>query len=266
MHKFVVTHKPIKWNIPFEHQLVTVNGYKQEGAIDASDFIGHLNLDRTFAIYGGIAAILENIKDLPDDDHIVVSGYRCYFGNTLHNNVEVSISENIENTQDAEFKFRELITPDELQATWKDKVLLEFPKEYELVISRPLNFLQSILEQHSTTHHFDDLLFGLAEAVRAGLLNPHLTANFLSQPIYISQFASKVSFFKNLYERIWWLCKKIYTKHHVPRNGYQERSINFTVERIISIYLMQKVYVERVPTVCAHLLHIDPNAVYQPSP
>jgi hypothetical protein len=46
--------------------LVTVNGYKKEGAIDASDFIGDLNLNRTFAIYGGIAAILENIKDLPD--------------------------------------------------------------------------------------------------------------------------------------------------------------------------------------------------------
>jgi len=264
MHNFIIAHKPIEWNIPFEHQLVTVNGYKQAGAIDASDTIGELNLNRTFAIYGAIAAILEHIKDLPDDDYIVVSGYRCYFGKTLQNNIEIAVPENVVKTEESEFKFRELMTPDELQTAWKDKVLLQFPKEYELVISRPLNLMHSVLEQHSRVHHFDDLLFGLAEAVRAGLIDPHLTSVFLSKSIYINQFASKVSFFKNLYERIWWLCKQIYTKHYVPRNGYQERSINFTIERIVSIYLMQKVYSERVPTVCAQLIHIDPDAVYKP--
>jgi hypothetical protein len=263
MHKFVVTHKPIEWNIPFEHQLVTVNGYKKEGAIDASDFIGDLNLNRTFAIYGGIAAILENIKDLPDDDHIVVSGYRAFLGKELHSNIEVAVPENVANVENAEFKFRDLITPDSLQETWKEKLLLEYPKEYELIIARPLNLPVSLLEQYARFHHFDDLLFGLAEAVRSGLINPHLTANFLTKPIFLSQFASKVSFLRDLYERVWWIAKQLYAKHYVQRNGYQERSINFTIERIISIYLMQKVYVEKVPTACCELVHIDFNKVYK---
>jgi hypothetical protein len=265
MHKFIVTHKPVEWTIPFEHQLVTVNGYKQDGAIDASDTIGELNLDKTFAIYGGIAAILEHIKDLPDDDHIVVSGYRCYFGSTLQNNVNISVPENLSNTHDSDLVFREILTPEQLQLNWTEKVLLEFPKEYELVISRPINLYQSVIKQHSTTHHFDDFLFGLAEAVRAGILNPHITADLLSQPIHLAQFVSSVSFFKNLYERLWWLCKQLYTKHYVPRTGYQVRSINFTIERIVSLYLLQKVYVERVPTVCAQLLHIDSNLIYRPN-
>ena len=262
MHKFVITHKPVEWEIPFEHQLVTVNGYKQEGAIDASDFIGDLNLNRTFAMFGGIAAILENIKDLPDDDHIVVYGYRTYFGKTLHSNIELAVPENATNLDNPEFQFRELVTPDALQATWKDRLLLEFPKDYELVIARPLNLLGTLLSQYSKIHHLDDLFFGLAEAVRAGLLNQHITADLLSQPVFLSQFASKVSFFRNLYERVWWLCKQLYTKHYVQRSGYQERSINFTIERIISIYLMQKVYAEKIPTTCAEFFLIDPNSTY----
>lgn len=263
MHKFVVTHKPIEWVVPFEHKLVTVNGYRQPGAIDAGDFIGDLNLNRTFAIYGGIAAILEKIRDLPDDDHIVVSGYRCYFGSMLHPNVEIAVSENNTSLNNSEFIFRKLITPDTLQSNWKEIVLLDFPKGYDLVISRPMNLPWSILEQYSRVHHLDDLFFGLGEAVRSGLINPHLTANFLSQNIFIAQFASKVSFFKNLYERIWWLAKRLYDVNYVQRTGYQERSINFTIERIISIYLMQKVYLEKVPTTCAELLHIDHNLIYQ---
>ena len=68
------------------------------------------------------------------------------------------------------------------------------------------------------------------------------------------------------YERIWWLAKEVYRKHHIPRQGYQERSINFMLERVVSIYLMHKIFVEKMPAVCANLVHVDKNLVYQPTP
>jgi hypothetical protein len=264
MHKFVITHKPIEWEIPFEHQLVTVNGYKKEGAIDASDTIGELNLNRTFAFYGGVAAILENIKHLPDDDHIAVYTHRSCFSNEFDTRINLAVSENSQNLDNPDHEFRKIITPTEFNTEWKDKLFTEFPEGYDLVVGRPMLLPLSLIEQYARFHHLDDLLFGLSIAVRCGLLNPALASEFLTKPIYLGQFSAKVSFFRNLYEKIWWIAKEIYAKHYVQRSGYQERSINFTLERLCCLYLLEKVYAERIPTICAGLLQIDPNSVYQP--
>ena len=264
MHKFVITHKPIEWEIPFEHQLVTVNGYKKEGAIAASDTIGDLDKNRAFAFYGGIAAILENIKDLPDDDHIIVYTYRNCFSNELDTRTDFAVSENLQNLESPENEFRKLITPEQYNTEWKDKLLVDFPKDYELVIGRPLLLPLPIIQHYAIFHHLDDLLFGLSVAVRCGLLNPAFASEFLTKPIYLGQFAAKVSLFRTLYEKIWWIAKEIYAKHYVQRTGYQERSINFTLERLCCLFLMEKVYIEKVPTVCAGLLQIDHDLVYKP--
>lgn len=263
LHKFVITHKPIDWTIPFQHKLVTVNGYKEEGAIDASEFIGELNLNRTFAFFGGIGAILENIKDLPDDDYINVSSHRGYFGNEFNKNIRTAVPENIQNLPNNPNTLRKIITPAQLQSDWQSLLMTEFPKDYELVILRPINLTRSVTEQYATFHHLDDLLTGVSVAISAGILDQRIAAHALSSPVFIASFASKIKFFRELFEKVWWLAKEIYKKHYVQRQGYQERSINFMLERIVSIYLMQKVYVEEIPTICTNLVHIDNNMVYQ---
>ena len=265
MHRYVITHKPLDWRIPFEHKLVTVDQYRQDGALHASDYIGkEFSGNRTFAIYAGIAAILKNIDHLPDDDFIVVNGYRSYFGSKLNTDISFTVPENTNNNVQQQ-QFRDIITPDDLQANWGTKLLNEFPKGYELVISRPLDLGSPIIEQYSTYHHLDDLLFGIGHAVRAGIIPARFTAHVLTTNFFIAQFASRVSFFRNLYERVWWLAKEVYAKSYVQREGYQERSINFMLERIISIYLTHKIYVEKLPTICTNLVHIDPNLSYAPT-
>jgi hypothetical protein len=263
MHNFVITHKPMEWETPVEHQLVTVNGYKQEGAIDASDTIGELNLNRTFAFYGGTTAILENIKDLPDDDHIFVTGYRNWLSNEFNPRIDFAVPENATNSDNPENDFRKMVTPEQLYTTFKDKVMTEFPKEYELVIAKPILLPCPILEQYARYHHLDDFLAGLSVAVRSGLLNQSLVAQFLTMPIHMTAFACKISLFRDLYEKIWWIAKELYSKHYVQRSGYQERSINFTLERICSLYLMQKVYAEKIPTICTGFFQIDRNLIYK---
>jgi hypothetical protein len=265
MHKFIVTHKPLEWEIPFEHRLVTVNGYKQDGAIDATDFIGELNLNRTFAFYGGIAAVLENIKNLSDDDTIAVYGYRCYFGTSFKSDLDFHCLENCGNIDNEEKGLRKLITPDELYKSWENDVMVDFPDGCDVVIMRPTDLKISVLQQHALYHHVDDLMYATAIAIRSGLFGNKITAAVFSNSIFISAFASKVGFFRNLYERIWWIAKEFYKNHYIPRDGYNVRGINYLLERIVCIYLIQKIYVEQTPTLSTNQIVIDKNKIYTPT-
>lgn len=265
MHKFIVTHKPLEWEIPFEHRLVTVNGYKQDGAIDATDFIGELNLNRTFAFYGGVAAVLENIKDLSDDDTIAVYGYRSYFGTSFKSNLDFHCLENCGNTDNEEKAFRKLITPDELYKSWDTDVMVDFPGGCDVVITRPIDLNISVLQQYALYHHVDDLMYATAIAIRSGLFGHKITAAVFSNSIFISGFASKVGFFRNLYERIWWIAKEFYKNHYIPRDGYNVRGINYILERIVCVYLTQKIYVEQTPTLSTNIIQVDKNKIYTPT-
>lgn len=256
MRIYIVTAKEIEWDIPFDHKLITVGSYKKQGAMYAADYIGsQMNSQRTFAFYRGVAAALEDIKEADENDHILVAPHRVYLGKNLSTDLYTVFNDQLGR--------RKIITPDTLNQSWKSEILTEFPDGYDMVIARPFSVGSAIVRQHAAAHHLDDLLFGMACAVRAELISSDLAAYTLANPYLIDPlFATKISIYREIFQKILWIGKEFFNKYSLPRSGYQERAINFVLERILSAYLFEKVYVQKVPTLCSHLVHIDKDMEY----
>ena len=266
MHKYIVAHQKLEWKIPFEHKLVTVGPYREPGAIYSADYLSEdINLNRTFAIYRAIPAILKDMENLPDDDYVTMLGYRAYFGRHLSSDYTHSFLDNFTNSESPDKQYRNIMSPEELQNDWQSKVLLDMPVGYDLLTCKPLGIGANIMSQYAISHtHLDDLLFGLAHAVRAGIISSQIAGLVAStSTIHVAIFASKVKFFRDLFERIWWLITTYYEKNHIQRDGYNERSLNFMVERIISIFLIGKIYGENFPAISTDMIAIDQNLEYQ---
>lgn len=257
MNLYVVTHKKIEWNIPFQHKLITVDGYSEEGAINSEKYIEkEISDNRTFAMYKSAPVILDELKNSHDKEHVGVFSYRSYLSTEFTADIAGVHPED---------SARIFATPESLQTSWKDKVLLDFPSNYELVITQPIDFECTVLEQYAAIHHVDDLLFGMGLAVRAGLISQQMVAYSLSNRLFINNFASEVSFYRNLYERVWWIAEEFYKKYWIPRNDYQVRAINFMLERVISAVLIEQVYFRKRPTIACKMLLVDKNLKYSPS-
>jgi len=265
MHIFVATHKNIGYNIPFPHVLIGMDGYNSNGAIDISSFLPeYMNSDRTFASYRagwGALRFLEN-NQCKDDDFMVVCSYRSFWGVKSHNNYMDLFHENTSSNQLDPLAFRVFQTPIELQETWKSSILLTAPEGVDFITTRPVDFGISVLEQYASSHHLDDLMYGIGLAIRLGCIDPGVTAHVLSNRIFIHGFAGRVKIFRELYSKLFLIAEEFYQKHHIPRDSYQERSINFVLERIVSIFLVQKIYYEKASALNVNLVQISGDGAY----
>jgi hypothetical protein len=267
IHNFVVTHKTLEYSIPFPHLLVGLDGYKSLDCLDISNSIpDYMNQDRTFACYRAGWGILKYLNDRNTDvsDYLAIYSYRSFFGNDFQNNMLELTNENQNRDLIGSGSFRSFFTPLEFYNSWKSELLDHVPECVELVTTRPIQFPASFSSQYAHCHHFEDLMFGLGIAIRVGCIDPKVTAQFLSSNIFIHGFVGKISFWQDLYQKLFLIADEFYKKHYIIRSGYQARSINFVLERIVSLYLMQKIYYENVSAANVNLIQISDNGKYVP--
>jgi len=267
IHTFIATHKEIGYEIPFPHILIGMDGYNSNGAVDASKYIPeYMSRNRVFASYRAGWCALEYIKNsgFQDSDFLAVWSYRSFFGNKFHNNFMNFFKENTSSDSVDSIAFRNFQTPKEIQDTWKSKILINIPEDVELITTRPIDFGMSVMEHYATYHHLDDLMYGVGLAIRLWFIDQKVTAHVLSNSIFISGFIGRVSFYRDLYDKLFLIAEELYKKHYILRVGYQERSINFVLERIVSIFLMQKIYYENIPATNVNIVQISENGTYTP--
>jgi Domain of unknown function (DUF4422) len=262
---YVATHKKVDWVIPFPHRLITLDGYSEPNALDASSILPREMLeDRTFAFYRAGWVAVADAKDMKDDDFICLEGYRSYFGTQLSADVHRTVVENPSELSCAADGLRTFMTPSVLQETWMSSILEEVPTGVDLIISRPVAFPCTMLEQYAVSHPIEDLLLGLGLAVRIGVLNEATLPRILNSNYFINNFVGRVSFFRKLYSFLYKVAFEFYSKLYIRRTDYQSRVINFILERIVSIYLIEKVYFEGVSTLTVNLNQITEDGIYRP--
>ncbi len=249
MHKYIVAHQKLEWKIPFEHKLVTVGPYREPGAIYSGDYLSEdINLNRTFAIYRAIPAILKDMENLPDDDYVTMLGYRAYFGRHLSSDYTHSFLDNFTNSESPDKQYRNIMSPEELQNDWQSKVLLDMPVGYDLLTCKPLGIGANIMSQYAISHtHLDDLLFGLAHAVRAGIISSQIAGLVAStSTIHVAIFA-KPSFWRQwlkIGEGIFSEAEQLSSELAILLNGDSQYGIGrapskvFVIERIASYLLV----------------------------
>ena len=262
---FIVAHKEIGYELPFPHQIVGMDGFSPHGAISIDSYIPeYMREDRTFASYRASWGILEFLrqKEVSEHEFLGIWSYRSFFGNKLSPDLTRTTYENTKEDLSEPNPFRQFQTPEELKNSWNKTILLDAPDGVELVVTRPLKFPITFAEQYASAHHFDDLMFGIGLAIRLGCINPGFAASVLSQPFFVHGFSGRISLFRELYGPLLLIAEEFYKKFYIKRDGYQARSINFVLERICTIFIMQKLYLEKIPAVTTNLIQISKDGQY----
>ncbi len=261
---FIATHREIPFNISFPYTAVCLDEYKKNGAIIASQHLPeYMANDRTFASYRAGWAVVNLLQNQTfKNDFIAIYSYRSFFGTNFDTDFHKLTTENY-SVADEQSSFRIFRSPQQLKLTWRKDIISEVPHGFELVITKPVAFQISFAEQYSSSHHFDDLMYGLGLAIRVGCISAEVAAHVLSNKIFIHGFIARRSFWIELYNKLFLIADKFYKNYYVKRVGYQERNINFVLERIVSIYLIQKAYYENIPTISTNIVQISEDGVYQ---
>lgn len=262
---FVTAHKEFGYEIPFPHEIIGLDGFSQNGAVSIDEYIPeYMRGDRTFASYRAGWGVLELLrqKGVDEQEFLEVSSYRSFFGNVLSPDLTRTTYENTKEDLNEPYVFRKFQTPEELRGSWNETILLDVPDGVELVVTRPLKFQMTFAEQYASVHHFEDLMFGVGLAIKFGCINPTFAASVLSKPFFVHGFVGRISLFRELYESLFLIAEEFYKNFYVKRDGYQARTINFVLERICTIFIMQKLYLEKIPAVTTNLVQISEDGQY----
>jgi len=264
LHTFIATHKKLE-QLPFPHSIICLDGLLLEGAISSKDHLpDFMEKGRAFASYRAGWTALRYLKNqgVCDDDFLAVYSYRSFFGSIFNDDFSLVTTENT--TQDLKNPnaFRLFRTHAELDASWRSDLLLKIPDNIDLVITRPVNFSLPFVEQYASSHHLDDLMFGMGIAIRLSCISQEVAAIALSNKLFIHGFVGRISFWQDLYDKLFLIAEEFYKNHYIQRDGYQARSINFVLERIVSIYLIQKVYFEKMACINTNLIQLSEDGGY----
>lgn len=81
---FVISHKPIDWELPFHHVVVGVEEYVPECGLVAGDFIDKaLAAEMSLGTLRAIPAILKRIENVSDTAQIFHSHYRLFLSSNV---------------------------------------------------------------------------------------------------------------------------------------------------------------------------------------
>jgi hypothetical protein len=256
---FVVTHQDLPWQLPFEHQLVGVEGYAPDPAkgISASLVISRL-LDSETA-FGGMRSAMAMNEVLAKQDEsaqVFMGSYRLFLG-----------QETSEDWLSPLMQENRVISPQELQEDWSQIIATEIPDNVDIMIPAPRLLPDTVLGQYARVHHLDDLMLALGCAIRAGLLDPLTVPAMLTTNTLIPYgiFAARKSIRYEFNRKLWACALDFYRNHYVPRTGYQRRIIDFVFERVSSMAVMQMVMREQLRCVSCRNIFISADGNYKQS-
>lgn len=265
LNTFIVAHQDFGYEIPFPHQLIGLDGFSSNGAVGVDKYLPeYMRGDRTFASYRAGWGVLELLrqKGVCEQEFLGIWSYRSFWGCKFSADLSRMTVENIKEDAGNEYAFRTFQTPNELTNSWDKNVLLSVPDGIELIVTRPITFPITFAEQYASVHHFDDLMFGIGLAIRFGCISPTVAATVLSKKVFVHGFVGRIALYRELYDKLFLIAEEFYKTNYIKRDGYQARSINFVLERICTIFIIQKIYFEKTPAVSANLIQISQDGQY----
>jgi hypothetical protein len=255
---FIATHKPLEWELPFATHIIGLEGFRPEGGIAASDFISRsLDYETAFGGLRSYAAIKQVLSEYPDQEDVFSGSYRLFLSTEMSDDwLSPIMQEN------------RVITPEQLQTDWQTLIASKIPDDIDLLIPSPRLLPDTLLGQYARVHHnLDDFLFGVACAVRSGLLDQLTVPTMLASNTLVPYglFAAKKDFRLEFNDRLWWCAKQFYKEHYIPRDGYQRRVIDFVFERISSMALITRIVREELRCRCCRNIVVAADGIYQSS-
>lgn len=254
---FVVTHQDIPWEIPFDHQLIGVEGYTPpiSRGIPASSIISRLlDSETAFGAMRSIMAINTQLESQDDSASVFTSSYRLFLGKET--NVDWLSPIMQENR---------IITAEELKNDWQNIIATEIPLGVDIMIPAPRLLPDTVLGQYARVHHLDDLMLAVGCAIRVGLLEPLSVPMLLSSNTLIpyGNFAAKKALRKEFNQKVWDCALEFYKRHYVPRTAYQRRVIDFVFERINSMAIIQMITKRKLNCISCRNIWVCPDGVYK---
>ena len=254
---FVVTHQDIPWEIPFEHQIIGVEGYMPPTSkgISAATIISRLlDSETAFGALRSMMAINTQMDGQHDSASVFTASYRLFLGKETNSDwLSPTMQEN------------KIITPDELNSNWQNIIATEIPDGVDIMVPAPRLLPDTVLGQYARVHHLDDLMLAVGCAIRVGLIDPlsvpmMLTSNTL---IPYGNFAAKKSLRKEFNQKVWACVLEFYKNHYIPRTAYQRRVIDFVFERIISMATIQMIAKKNLQCVSCRNIWVCSDGVYK---
>lgn len=256
---FVVTHRAMPWQLPFEHTLIGVEGYVPDPSQGVSAMTAISRLLDSETAFGGMRSAMamnEALSNQDDSAQVFMGSYRLFLGQeTSENWLSPMLQEN------------RVISPQELAEDWRQIIATEIPDNVDIMIPAPRLLPDTVLGQYARVHHLDDLLLALGSAIRTGLLEPLSVPTMLTTNTLIPYgiFAARKSIRYEFNRKVWACALDFYKNHYIPRTGYQRRIIDFVFERIISMAVMQKIMREQLRCVSCRNVFVSTDGTYQQS-
>jgi hypothetical protein len=256
---FIITHQPLTVKIPFPHRVIGVEGFTpdpSEGTAAAKVISRALDYETAFGGMRSLMAMNEELDSLPDSTQVFVGSYRLFLGRETQSDwLSPIMQENM------------IISPEQLATRWEELVATEIPDGVDMLIPAPRLLPDTVLGQYARVHHLDDLLFGVACAIRSGLLNPLSVPMMLSTPTLIPYglFAARKNIRYEFNKRLWSCALEFYKHYHIPRFGYQRRAIDFVFERVVSMAIVQMITEKGLRCLSCRNIFVSASGKYEQS-
>jgi hypothetical protein len=254
---FVIAHQDFPWQIPFEHQVIGVEGYSPTHGVAAGSVISRqLDSETAFGALRAMMAINQQLNDQEDFAPVFMSSYRLFLGQETHEDwLSPLMQEN------------RIISPDELTNNWQNIIATDMPSGVDIMIPAPRLLPDTLLGQYARVHHLDDLMLAVGCAIRAGLLESISVPTMLSSNTLIPYglFAATKSIRQEFNQKLWSCALDFYKHHYVPRSAYQRRVIDFVFERISSMAIVQLITRRKLNCVSARNIWVSSDGVYRPT-
>lgn len=254
---FVITHQEIPWKIPFDHQVIGVEGYippVSTGVSAASAISRLLDSETAFGAMRAMMAINTQLSKQDDSAPVFTSSYRLFLGQETNSDWLNPIMQQ-----------NRIITPADLTNDWQKIIATEIPDGVDIMIPAPRLLPDTLLGQYARVHHLDDLLLAVGCAIRVGLLDPLSVPMMLSSNTLIPYglFASRKSLRCEFNQKVWACALEFYKSHYVPRTAYQRRVIDFVFERINSMAIVQMIAKKNINCISCRNIWVCPDGVYK---
>jgi hypothetical protein len=256
---YIVTHKPIKWELPFAHRVIGVEHFDPgiESGISASNVISRsLDSETAFGALRSLMPMNQDLDGVHDETPIFCGSYRLFLGKEMNRDwLSPILQEN------------KILKPIEIKSDWSNIIATEMPDDIDILIPAPRLLPDSVIGQFSRLHHLDDLLLAVGCAIRSGLLDTLSIPKMLSSNTLIpyGNFAAKKSIRYEFNKRLWNCALDFHKNFYTPRIGYQRRVIDFAFERVISMAIVQMIIKNNLQCASCRNIWVSDDGVYTPS-
>lgn len=257
MRYFSVAYRPLDWPLPDFMEAVSTApagpGVTDLGA-DFPELAGRDPVLGEYATLFAVRRLLEESRargESPGDGMVGISHYRRFAVTRATGNRSYVYG---------------VVTPDEFAGLPQD---LFVPPPGVVLFSAPMRVTPTVIEHFGSYHHTRDLLFFMGLAVDLGLVTDAQVGMWLSRDVMVPAPAIGVfpeQWFIETHTAFETLVDAYESTRGVAREGYQQRTIAFCLERLHGLVLSQLVEQWPGEGVVAHpALLVSPDGVYHPS-